>query len=184
MNSELERAEDLEFDEIPEKSFSFFGNVVDFVKEKTEALSQNDLGRDTESFLEMRYYLCSNHSELLRRTNTHMSRNFTEEIDNMLLKLEQKYSSKSANPELSGETPDTPTLHKTISSIVPERTKKELTISPTPAKTGLRFSHIVEFLILIQELTQVHLCLVKVLLKAEENVVKRLALYGFLVLYD
>lgn len=157
---------------------------MDFVKEKTERLAEEDLDRHMESFLEMRYYLSSNQSELLKRTSYHEMRNSSLDADYEFLRIGQKHSSKSATQEQGCDTPEFLSMKRAASTIVPERMSKEFILSPRHTNTGFRFAEIVEFLIIVQELTQVFLYLVKILLKAERNEVKRLALYGFLVRSD
>lgn len=181
MNYELQRAEDLEFEDIPEMSGSLFGDIIDYINQQTKTLAEGQLGKPKDSFLEMRYYINFQQSELLRRSVIHMEKNAPREPEFYSLGIDHKTSTQSAGCSKGQEEYQKIELTKAMSCLVPERQPCNLNLSLIPTQSGLKFAPVMEFIIIIQELTLVYLCVVRLLIKAEKNLVQQLALYGYLV---
>lgn len=184
MTNELDRAEDLEFSDIPEESNSAFGEIIDLLAKNVEPLVGGDIKRFEDIFLETRYYINQHHSDLLQRSSTlsyhRKSQDYHElpfsncNSDGPIL--------RTCSSMIKEEAPTTMGVHRVASNVVPHHSPNPLEgVMPKPQAIP-KFCLLVEFLLIIQELTQVHIHHINILLKAETNLVKKLDLYNNLVL--
>jgi hypothetical protein len=183
MTDELDRADDLEFSDIPEESSSAFGEIIDLLAQSVEPLVSGDIKKFEDIFLETRYYINQHHSDLLQRSSTLSYHRKSQDYHELPFS-----NSSSGGPLLrtcsSMIKEDGPTsmgVQRVASNVVPHHFPNPLEGVMPKTQAKPKFCLLVEFLLIIQELTQVHIHHINILLKAESNMVRKLDLYINLV---
>lgn len=179
MNSETERAEDLFYSELPSAANSIFGEVIDFITKNAAETAKYGLGREQQSFLEMRYYIKKKQSERSQRSKIDLEEIISHDYCEAPLPESKNYSPLCKTTSLAVNEFDEASveLKKTNSHRVLSQIYEEPDMKTPKFKEEADVCYLLEFMTIFQELVQVHLSHVNNLLKVETNFVRRLDLY-------
>jgi hypothetical protein len=183
MTDELNRAEDLEYSDIPTESYSLFGDIIDILSQSIDPLLKDGIKSFEDTFLETRYYINQHHSDLLQRSTTLSQHRKSHDYQELPFSNSSSGSPllRTCSTKLTEEGPNRMEVQRVISNVVPHHSPNPLEGLMPKSKVIPKFCHLVEFLLIIQELTQVYIHHINILLKAESNSVRKLDLYFNLV---
>jgi hypothetical protein len=182
LTAELKRTEDIEFSSIPDQSYSIFGEVIDIIKHQMDELVAHGIKQHEDSFLDLRYYINQHHSELLKRSSTLSNRRSSHDFQDIQFSNSNSGGLlRSHSTSLREEQEYTLGIQRVASNVVPHHSPDPHEFSMKKSKDSAKFCHLVEFVIIIQELVQVYIHHINILLKSESNLIRKLDLYCNLV---